>query len=175
MSLGDTVREWGSTAEERALPLPCDDVMPDANAAYHRAVTVHAEPALVFRWLCQLRAAPYSYDWIDNFGRRSPKRLTPGLERLEVGQPVMRIFDLVHFEPDRSLTLKPRRPGRFPPLVVTYAALPEAPGRCRLLARLAVRYRSGALDRGVRALLPTLDWIMMRRQLLNLKRLCETT
>ena len=73
------MRQWGSTAAERAMPLPCDDALPDATDAYHRAVDVEADAAVVFRWLCQLKVAPYSYDWIDNLGRRSPQRLTPGL------------------------------------------------------------------------------------------------
>lgn len=175
MSAGEVVRNWNSTPAERRLPLPCDAVLPDASETYHRAVHVDAAPAVVFRWLCQLRAAPYSYDWIDNLGRRSPAQLTPGLEHLALGQPVMRIFDLVHFEPDRSMTLELRHPGLFPPLAVSYAALPADPDRCRLLARLAVRYRPGLRDRLVRALLPTGDWIMMRRQLLNLKHLAEGT
>ena len=175
MSAGERVRQWGSTPSERLLPLPCDDALADANEAYHRAVDVAADPAVVFRWLCQLRAAPYSYDWIDNFGRRSPAQLTPGLEALEIGQRFMSVFELVHFEQDRSLTLKVRRPGLFPPIAVTYAALAEEPAGCRLLVRLAVHYRSGLADRVARALLPFCDWIMMRRQLLNLKQLAERT
>ena len=173
MTLGDTFRQWGSTAAERSLPLPCDGVLPDANERYHRAVDVAGAPGVVFRWLCQLRVAPYSYDWIDNGGRRSPLRLTPGLEELAVGQSFMRIFDLAHFETGRSVTLSLRRPGVFPPIAITYAALPAGSDRCRLLARLAVRYGAGVYQRAARALLPAGDFIMMRRQLLNLARLAE--
>ena len=86
MSLAHT---WGTTPEERRLPFPCDRLLPHPHASLYRGVTVQAGPSVVFRWLCQLRAAPYSYDWIDNVGRQSPPTLTPGLDHLAVGQPVM--------------------------------------------------------------------------------------
>ncbi len=101
---------WGSTAAERGASFPCDAYVTDADAAYFRAVDVDAPFAVVFRWLCQLKAAPYSYDWIDNLGRRSPRRLTPDLERLARGQRVMTIFELVEFEHDRHLTIILARP-----------------------------------------------------------------
>jgi hypothetical protein len=171
----ELVETWGSTAEERRRAYPCDELLPDPDAAYFRAVTLRAPAAVAFRWLCQLRIAPYSYDWIDNGGRRSPRQLTPGLEELAVGQPVMRIFDLAAFAPGRHLTLRLRRPGLFPPLFVSYLVAPAQPGSCRLIVKLVMRFRPGLRDRIVRALAPSLDWIMMRRQLLNLRRLAERT
>jgi hypothetical protein len=122
--------QWGSTASERELPLPCDELLPDAELVLHRAVDVDAAPAALFRWVCQLKVAPYSYDLIDNFGRRSPRELTPGAERLERGQRVMTVFRLADFEPDRSITAV--RAG----LAITYAALPG-----RLLMRIRARGR----------------------------------
>ena len=148
-------------------------MLPGFDVAMFRGVTVRARAPVAFRWLCQLRVAPYSYDWLDNLGRRSPRTLTPGAERLELGQRVMGIFDLVGFEPDRHLTLRLRKPGIFPPLAVSYLLAPRDTGGCRLLAKLVVRERPGLRDRIGREIFPWLDWIMMRRQLLNLKQLSE--
>jgi hypothetical protein len=166
---------WGTTAAERALPFPCDEVLPRAGAACWRGVTVHADAPAVFRWVCQLRAAPYSYDWLDNLGRRSPQQLTPGLERLAVGQRVMTIFELVSFEPDRHLTLRTRRlaPGLWPVVAVSYVVAPRAASETRLLVKLVFGTRPGWLGRAARAFLVWGDLVMMRRQLLNLKALAE--
>ena len=57
---------------ERELPFPCDRHLADHDGAYWRAIDVEAPAPLVFRWLCQLRVTPYSYDLLDNLGRRSP-------------------------------------------------------------------------------------------------------
>jgi hypothetical protein len=171
----DVGRWWGTTAEERMLRYPCDDALPDWNEAWYRGVDVDAPPANVLRWLCQLRAAPYSYDWIDNRGRRSPRALTPGLENLEPGQRVMTIFDVASFERGRHLTLMLRRPGLFPPLAVSYCIAEAGPARSRLLAKLAVRLRPGLRDRLIRSLMPWADWVMMRKQLLTLKKYAEVS
>lgn len=164
---------WGTKPEERTRAFPCDALLPGANAAYWRGVTIAAQPARVFRWLCQLRAAPYSYDWIDNLGRRSPQTLSPGLESLAVGQRVMTIFELASFERDVHLTLRLRRPGLFPPLAVSYVVVPASAGEVRLLAKLVVQVGLGLRERIAARLLPWGDLVMMRKQLLNLKRLAE--
>jgi len=168
-------RHWGTTEAERALAYPCDGFVERIAAACWRGVTVRADAATIFRWLCQLRVAPYSYDWIDNGGRRSPQALTPGLEQLEVGQPVMRLFDLVAFEPERSLTLRTRHlaESRWPTIAVSYVLRPGPPGTTRLLAKLAIQTRPGLLYTLVTHALMLGDLVMMRRQLLNLKGLAE--
>src|SRR3954469_13453982 len=86
------IRDWGSTADERAQSYPCDRHLDGVASALFRAVDVEAPPAETFRWLCQLRAAPYSYDLLDNRGRQSPRTRDPANEELVVGQRVMRIF-----------------------------------------------------------------------------------
>ena len=170
------VYTWGSTAAERARPLPCDGLVPEPADALFRAVDVAAPARVLFRWLCQLRAAPYSYDWIDNLGRQSPRRLTPGLERLAVGQWVMAFFELVAFEPDRHLTLVGSAPGFgaiMGVLALSYVVVPRSDSSSRLVVKMLVRYPRGPVGWAMRGLLPWGDLVMMRKQLLTLKRLAE--
>jgi hypothetical protein len=167
---------WGSTPAERAETFACDAWLADADLVLYRGVTIDAPPEVVFRWLCQLRIAPYSYDWIDNLGRRSPSTLTPGLDALATGQRVMTIFRLVAFEAGKHLTLElATRAARtfFGHIVVTYRVEPVASGT-RLAVKMRVRQDGPRLVSGVRGrLLAWGDLLMMRKQLLTLKERAE--
>jgi hypothetical protein len=153
---------WGATDAEVAAPQPCDALAGAGATHADRAVSIAAPVDVVYRWLCQLRAAPYSYDLLDNFGRRSPRTLTPGLEGLAPGQRVMTLFTVASFEPGEHLTISS---GRH--TAVTYAVGAEPAG-----TRLAVRVVF-ALPRPVTQLLLMGDLVMMRKQLLTLKALAE--
>ncbi len=167
------VETWGTSVDERAAAYPCDGLIESPDRAVYRGVDVAAPDHLVFRWLCQLRAAPYSYDLVDNFGRRSPRRLIEGLDRLVVGQRFMRIFHLVSFEAGRSITLDSDT-ALFGRVTGTYVVTRIDTNRSRLVVKLeftAARGRVGSLIR--RHVLPAGDLVMMRKQLLTLKKLAE--
>lgn len=165
------VANWGSSADERAAAYPCDELITGPHDILFRAVDVDAPAELVFRWLCQLRAAPYSYDWIDNFGRRSPRHLTPGLEDLQIGQRVA-IFRLVAFESGRSITLDSNTLA-FGRVAITYRVDAVDGGASRLVAKLMFVPPRGPYGWLARCLLPSGDLIMMRKQLLTLKARAE--
>lgn len=170
-----SMRAWGVEATERALEYPCDRHLPDADEAWYRGVDVAAPVALVYRWLCQLRIAPYSYDLLDNFARRSPQELVPGIDELATGQRVMHVFELAEFERDRHFTARVTRARAvFMHTAVSYVVLAAPGGGTRLLVKVVFRYpRQRLLRPALRALLPISDTIMMRRQLANLRRLAE--
>lgn len=166
------VEAWGSTQADRAATYPCDRLIDHPDGVVFRAVEIAAPPGLVFRWLCQLRVAPYSYDWIDNLGQRSPQRLIDGLDKLEVGQRVMTMFRLAAFEPDRSITIDSKT-AAFGRVAGTYLIVPVELARSRLVVKLAYIAPSGLYGALLRGILPAGDLIMMRKQLLTLKALIE--
>src|SRR6266487_4478213 len=134
--MASPAQTWGTDAEERRLAFPCDRWIQHPDAALYRGVTIHASSAIIFRWLCQMRVAPYSYDWIDNSGRPSPRTLTDGLDQLAIGQSVMKIFELIDFARDQHMTvrLKPSTPAfrRMGDLAVSYVVLSKMATSCRL-------------------------------------------
>lgn len=172
-------KTWGTLPEERQLSFPCDKLIPNPDTALYRGINIDAPPDVIFRWLCQMRVAPYSYDLIDNGGRQSPQKLTSGLDQLAVGQDVMTIFSLVAFNRNEHLTirLKPNRKAAriFGDIAVSYFIAPRDDGTCRLLVKLVVQHQRGVGGALLRSLLPWGDLIMMRRQLLNFKKLAEGT
>lgn len=164
--------DWGFDTEEKRLSFPCDGLLPGDPDAWYRGVTVDAPTDVVFRWLCQLRVAPYSYDWIDNWGRTSPRTLTEGLDVLANGQSVMSIFELESFEHGRHLTIRLKDTSVFPPIVMTYMTHPGKDGGTRLLVKVLVQY-GGMSDVLLRPWFARADLFMMKKQLLTLKALAE--
>ena len=127
---------------------------------------VEAPAEAVWPWVAQVRPAPYSYDWIDNLGRRSPRELA-GLPEPRIGErftmagerEVGRILSV-----DRGKHLTGTIMGAF----MSYVLVPENHRATRLLLKVVMqtaRWKALALCVG--------DLIMARRQLLNLKQLAE--
>jgi hypothetical protein len=130
---------WGTASQERLLDFPCDHLIEVCDDTYFRGISIKASPEVIFRWLCQMRIAPYSYDWIDNLGRQSPRKLASELDELSVGQDVMTIFELVDFRSGHHLTIRVKRNRfalrMFGDVAVSYIIVPKNAGNCRLLVK----------------------------------------
>jgi hypothetical protein len=66
---------WNVTDDEVARSYPCDQFVATPTLQAWRGVTVRTTREVLWPWVAQIRLAPYSYDWIDNLGRRSPQKL----------------------------------------------------------------------------------------------------
>lgn len=168
---------WGiSLAEMRSERWPrVPQGYRDPEQTWYRAISVNAPAEIVFRWICQLRVAPYSYDWIDNLGRQSPRRLIDGLERLRTGQRVMTIFRVDDFSLGNFITivLCPPRSVLCSDLRITYLCVPMVRNQTRLMVRVQICYPKHPFRSILRSVLPPGDLFMMRKQLLTLKQLAE--
>ncbi|WP_229051798.1 hypothetical protein [Aeromicrobium sp. Leaf350] len=163
--LGD---RWGVSDAETRLTYGCDAFVLDPTLQAWRGVSVAATPAVVWSWVTQIRLAPYSYDWIDNLGRRSP-RVRSDLPEPAVGDPFTAtagrsVGRVLAAEPGRELT------ASILGVAMSYLVAPQQDGSTRLLLKLA-----GNPPRGTATAVCLGDLPMARRQLLNLKELAETT
>jgi hypothetical protein len=157
---------WGVTASETTRSYPCDDFVTSPALQAWRGVRIDASAALVWPWVAQVRLAPYSYDWIDNLGRRSPRTLL-GLPEPRVGEPFTtaggrKLGRILSVDAGNQLTATIM--GAF----MSYVLVPQDHQATRLLLKIvmpAPRWAAPALSIG--------DLIMARRQLLNFKRLAE--
>jgi hypothetical protein len=157
---------WGVTDDETSRAYPCDRWVSAPQLQAWRAVTIEAAVDDVWPWVAQIRLAPYSYDWIDNLGRRSPQSLL-GLDDPSVGEPFttaggVRVGRVLSVDPGHELT------GRIAGTVISYILEPQTKTRTRLLMKLVGR--NGPF---VAPLLSVGDLVMARRQLLNIKGLGE--
>ncbi|MFG1672932.1 polyketide cyclase [Micromonospora sp. NPDC049282] len=154
------------TDDEVARSYPCDGVVAAPTLRAWRGVTIEAPTTTVWPWVAQVRLAPYSYDWIDNLGRRSPRRLV-GLPEPAVGEAFTSVGGraqgrILSVDPGRQLT------GEIIGAVMSYVLAPGVAGTTRLLLKVVMR-----TNRLVALGLCVGDLVMARRQLLNLKRLAE--
>lgn len=157
---------WGVTDAEVALRFGCDDLLPRPVLAAWRGVTVAAPPERVWPWVTQIRVAPYSYDWIDNLGRRSPRTLLQ-LPPPRIGEPFTRAAgrptgEVLAVDEGRQLT------GRVLGALMSYLLVPHGHGSTRLLLKVVM-----GRGRAVAPLVSVGDLVMARRQLLTLKDLAE--
>ena len=157
---------WGVTDAEVARRYPCDELVPSPVLELWRGISIHASPAQVWPWLCQVRLAPYSYDWLDNLGQRSPRHLR-GLPDPVPGEPFTCIGSRFAVGQVLSVRHEEHLTARILNAVMSYVLVPAGDGS-RLLLKI-VQER----DRWFAPVLAVGDWPMARRQLKNFKALAE--
>jgi hypothetical protein len=159
---------WGVSESEMLRTYPCDDFVASPTLQAWRGVHIEAPAEVVWPWVAQVRLAPYSYDWIDNLGRRSPRALA-GLPEPEAGDRFTtaagrELGRIVSVDPGKQLT------GTIMGAFMSYVLVPQEHDTTRLLLKIVMR-----TTRWVALGLSVGDLIMARRQLLNLKQLAERT
>ena len=163
--------QWGARPEEIDGPVVGDDLVPDATLLATRSISLDAPPDQVYPWLAQMgfgRAGWYSYDWLDNLGRRSATEIHPEWQVTEGGTvpggPIE--FTAAVAQPGDAFVLAILRPRMG--FTLAYDLRGEA-GGTRLVTRLRTRLDVPAGRWIERLILGPGDGVMVRRQLLGLQ------
>ncbi len=169
---------WGATQAEVERSLPGDDIVPNPSFDATRAVTIQAPPASVFPWIMQIginRAGWYSYDLLDNLGRKSADNLLLKFQNLQTGDLVPMSPDGKHgiwvkaFERDRWMLWW----DKVGDTSWVWVIVPQGDQSCRLITRVRMRYRWLSLSSPFNLLVEFFDLPMMRKCMLGIKRRAE--
>jgi hypothetical protein len=168
---------WGATPDEISRPLPGDELVADPTFNATRAITIAAATEQIWPWLLQVgltRAGWYSYDILDNLGRRSARHIIPELQGLAPG-------DVIPMSPDGKQGMRvhsmnaPHSMVWGTPGDTTWAWQLDGnrDGSTRLITRVRSRYRWLSPSIAFSALLEFGDIWMMRKMLLNIRERAE--
>ena len=169
-------QHWGATEEEITSSVVGDELCPNATLSATRCITIAASPEEVFPWIRQMgfgRAGWYSYDWIDNLGRRSATSILDKWQDVKSGDLVPSgpiAFTATIVEPPKAFVLEINNGKKNNPrlhFTLAYELRQVAEG-----TRLVTRMRSRINFPGGRLIekfiLGPGDGIMLRRQLKTL-------
>ena len=174
---------WGATPEEIQSPVVGDDLCPSATLIATRSITISAPPQDVFPWIRQMgfgRAGWYSYDWLDNLGRKSATSIHDEWQTVEAGDKVPSgpiSFTAAIVEAPRHFVLEIKSLGKkSPKLHFTLAyELRDDPHGTRLVTRMRSRISVPLGSLFEKLILGPGDGLMLRRQLLTISQNASKT
>jgi hypothetical protein len=169
---------WGAAQEEISRSMHGDEIVYKPSFDATRAVTINAPPECIYPWIVQIgmnRAGWYSYDVLDNLGRKSAKSILPEFQKIQIG-------DLIPMSPD----------GKHGPWVKEFRAnewilwwdkkgdtswvwgiYPDGERCSRLVTRVRMKYRWISISAVFNLLIEFCDLPMMRKSMLGIKERAE--
>ena len=169
---------WGATTEEIHGSVVGDNLCRDATLIATRSITISAPPKDVFPWIRQMgfgRAGWYSYDWIDNLGRKSATKVHEEWQSVESGDKIPSgpiSFTAAIVDAPHHFVLEIKSLGKkSPKLHFTLAyELRDDSQETRLVTRMRSRINLPFGSLFERFILGPGDGIMLRRQLLTINK-----
>jgi hypothetical protein len=166
--------------------MPGDSLIPDAIASLTHAITIRCRAQDVWPWLAQMgagsRAGWYSYDFLDNGRQPSARHVRDDLQHLTYGTLMPALpgvtdgFTVLAYERNRFLAIGWRDRER---VLMTWTFVLEE--RSNRATRLTVRARGGPQYHFhhwpwwlAKRVIPTVHFIMQRKQLLGIARRAES-
>ncbi len=167
------------TEEELKQALPGDDIVENPSFNATRVVTIKARSQDIYPWIVQMgikRAGWYSYDLLDNLGKKSAMEILYEYQNIQIG-------DLIPMSPDGKygiwvkdfeknhwmLWWDKKRDTSW----VWMINLVDD-NTCRLITRVRMKYRWLSLSAIFNLLIEFFDLPMMRKCMLGIKKRAES-
>ncbi|HEY6407501.1 MAG TPA: hypothetical protein VIY29_08545, partial [Ktedonobacteraceae bacterium] len=169
---------WGATDGEVTRAMAGDEVVKQPTFHATRAVTIQARPEEIWPWLVQIgvtRAGWYSYDWLDNLGKPSARRILPQFQHVAVG-------DVIPMSPDgkQGMGVKDFELNQWMlwwdnkgDATWVWGLYPQDDSQTRLITRVRMHYRWLSPAILFSLLVEFTDIAMMRKCMLGIKRRAE--
>jgi len=169
---------WGATDAELKRSMPGDEIVDKPSFNATRAVTIHAPSQNIYPWIVQMgvgRAGWYSYDLLDNLGRRSAETILPEHQSIQAG-------DLIPISPNgqQGMWVRSFRKNKWMlwwdkkgDSTWVWEIHPAGENGFRLITRLRVKYRWFSSAILFNLLIEFFDILMMRKSMLGIKRRAE--
>jgi len=171
----------GTTAEERQMILPGDELISNPVRSANRAITIRATPAKIFAWIIQTgadKSGMYSYTWLENLvGCKMAKVevIKSEWQELQIGD-LMKMcagdfapppYEVALLVPDYAIVYGHQEKGEWVDLW-TFALLPQVDGSTRLVARTQTNMTGGMWE-----ILRPISFVMEQKMLSTIRNLSE--
>jgi hypothetical protein len=169
-------QHWGATPDEIESSVVGDELCANATVTATRCITITAPPEDVFPWIRQMgvgKAGWYSYDWIDNLGRKSAVEVHDEWQNINSGDSVPAgptSFTAAIVNPPHAFVLEVTNGKKMKPrlhFTLAYELRPTPEGT-RLVTRMRSHINLPGGQLIEQLILGPGDGIMLRRQLLTL-------
>jgi hypothetical protein len=182
------IPDWGSTPEERAMPLPGDEIFPTPVLAWNHAITIDAPVEVVWPWIAQMgdtRAGFYSFRFIEKAVTaaagvdatdyyRNTNQVHPEWQAPEIGQGmILDALVLRAILPGESLVAGPRPEASEGGLQWTWALFPTPDGRTRLRVHIRIQFPGMEENQAVATALNLATFMMEKKMLDGIKLRAE--
>lgn len=170
---------WGALDEELKQSLPGDDIVHSPSFSATRAVTINARSQDIYPWIVQMgikRAGWYSYDSLDNLGKKSAIEILDEYQSIQIGDLIPMSPDGKHgvwvkdFVHDHWMLWWDKKGN------TSWVWMINSKGKdsCRLISRVRIEYRWFSVAAIFNLIIEFFDMPMMRKCMLGIKQRAES-
>ena len=173
--------KWQTTAEERALVLPGDELIANPARVANHAITVQASANKIYPWILQTgadKSGMYSYTWLENLvgcTMAKVEEIRPEWQQLQVGDLMHMCagdfapppYIVARILPDQAVIFGHKTEDKWED-IWQFVLIPQSDGSTRLITRTSTNMTGGMWE-----VVRPISFVMERKMLLTIKKLAE--